>query len=82
MDNRIDGISPELASRVDAAVKLFGGSLEVVLERALERYMESPDWMAERISIAMACDAGAELCDHDDVLAELDAVIDGDHPIA
>jgi len=68
---------PELVDKVAALAVAMDRTRNWVVEDALRQYVESQAWQVEGIKDAMASLDQGEGIDHDDVMAEMDALLTG-----
>ncbi len=68
---------PELVGKVAALAVAMNRTRNWVVEDALRQYVESQAWQVEGIKDAMASLDQGEGVDHDDVMAEMDALLTG-----
>ncbi|WP_295431260.1 CopG family ribbon-helix-helix protein [uncultured Thiodictyon sp.] len=68
---------PELVDKVAALAVAMDRTRNWVVEDALRQYVESQAWQVEGIKDAMASLDQGEGVDHDDVMAEMDALLTG-----
>ncbi len=68
---------PELVGKVAALAVAMDRTRNWVVEDALRQYVESQAWQVEGIKDAMASLDQGEGIDHNDVMAEMDALLTG-----
>jgi predicted transcriptional regulator len=66
---------PELGARVAALATAMDRSRNWIIEEAIRQYVEAQAWQVEGIKDAMASLDRGEGIDHEDVMAEMDALL-------
>lgn len=66
---------PELGAKVAALAAAMDRSRNWIIEEALRQYVEAQAWQVEGIKDAMASLDRGEGIDHEDVMAEMDALL-------